>query len=153
MRGSTRHISVSFIMDPGLSLRTQKALKELAAATCAAAPPIPKQQQQQQRHHHAIGNKESSLPPVFDLSRAANEVAHAELLEFFKSTAGENVTSEVRVEKDNPPAVLGGTQEHKKGVFLKPLGTSGANHFLCVNRCSRLRHSTALAASHVYAMH
>jgi len=80
-------------MDPGLSRRTQKALKELAAATFAAAPPIPKQQQ---RHHHTIGNNASSPPPVFDLSRAANEVAHAELLEFFKSTVGENVTSEVR---------------------------------------------------------
>lgn len=92
MRGTTRHISVSGIMDPGLSLRTQKALKELAA------PPAPQQQSQQrhQQHHRSSNTDNVSLsPPVFDLSRAANEAVHAELLEFFKSTVGENVTSEV----------------------------------------------------------
>ena len=156
MRSSTRHISVSSIMDPGLSLRTQKALKELAAATCAA-PPIPKQQhsQQQQRHHHTIGDNTSSPPPVFDLSRAANEVAHAELLEFFKSTVGETVTSEVRFEIDTSLLVLkGNSRTQKRG--LKPLVTSGANYLLCMcaNRCSRLRHSTtALAVNHGYATH
>lgn len=66
-------------MDPGLSQRTKKTLQELVPAFAASAPPPP------QAGHLPI-----------DLSRALNETIHPELLEFFKSTVEDSVTSEVR---------------------------------------------------------
>ncbi|RMZ74583.1 spindle pole body component alp14 [Pyrenophora seminiperda CCB06] len=79
------------------NLKQRIEMMKLAGATCPAPPVVPqrKQKQQQQRHDTIDNNASSPPPPVFDLSRAANEVAHVELLEFFKSTVGENVTSEV----------------------------------------------------------
>jgi hypothetical protein len=80
MRG-TRHISVSSMMDPGLSLRTRKTLNDLLPAFPTSAPP------------------QQSFDPfstTIDLSRAVNEVIHPELLELFKSTVEDKITSEVR---------------------------------------------------------
>jgi hypothetical protein len=74
----TRFISVSSIMDHGLSLRAQKFLSEFALD----APP-PEQQ--------------FDPDTTIDLSCAINEVIHPELLEFFKSTIEDTVTSEVRL--------------------------------------------------------
>jgi hypothetical protein len=76
MRG-TRFISVSSIMDPGLSLRAQKTVKELLAVA-ADAPPTP-----------------FNFGTTIDLSRPLNEVIHPELLEFLKSTVEDKVTTEV----------------------------------------------------------
>ncbi|KAG9187385.1 hypothetical protein G6011_05256 [Alternaria panax] len=66
-------------MDPALSRRTQKTLKDLLPAFPASAPP----QQPFDPFSTAI-----------DLSRAVNEVIHPELLEFFRSTVIDNITSE-----------------------------------------------------------
>ncbi|CAN9159617.1 unnamed protein product [Alternaria alternata] len=66
-------------MDPGLSLRTQKTLKDLLPAFSASAPP-------QQPF--------DPFSTTIDLSRAVNEVLHPELLEFFKGTVEDKITSE-----------------------------------------------------------
>jgi hypothetical protein len=77
MRG-TRFISVSSIMDPGLSLRAQKALEGLLPVAGEGAPP-----------QHLVSDT------TIDLSHPLNEVIHPELLEFLKSTVEDRVTSEV----------------------------------------------------------
>ncbi|KAK1917487.1 hypothetical protein P3342_000200 [Pyrenophora teres f. teres] len=93
MRGSTRHIAIESAMDPGLSRRSQKVLAVAGGGGGGGAP----QQQWQSQQHYTIDRDGDDASPaaLIDLSRATNEVAHAELLEFFKSTVGENVTSEV----------------------------------------------------------
>jgi hypothetical protein len=63
-------------MDAGLSLRAARTLDGLLPG--AAAPP------------HAY------LNAAIDLSNAQNEVLRPELLEFFKSTVEDKVTSNVR---------------------------------------------------------
>ncbi|EDU40965.1 Aminotransferase GliI [Pyrenophora tritici-repentis] len=73
-------------MDPGLSRRS---LKVLAAAGGAA----PHQQQQWGSQQQHTIDRDGDDATLIDLSRATNEVAHAELLEFFKSTVGEDVTT------------------------------------------------------------
>ncbi|CAE6995770.1 hypothetical protein PTNB85_04780 [Pyrenophora teres f. teres] len=80
-------------MDPGLSRRSQKVLAVAGGGGGGGAP----QQQWQSQQHYTIDRDGDDASPaaLIDLSRATNEVAHAELLEFFKSTVGENVTSEV----------------------------------------------------------
>ncbi|EFQ93225.1 hypothetical protein PTT_09457 [Pyrenophora teres f. teres 0-1] len=77
-------------MDPGLSRRSQKVLA-VAGGGGGGAP----QQQWQSQQHYTIDRDGDDASPaaLIDLSRATNEVAHAELLEFFKSTVGENVTT------------------------------------------------------------
>ena len=65
-------------MDAGLSLRMHKALQELVPAFAAAAPP-----------------KQYNPATAVDLSSAQNEVLRAELLELFKTTVEDKVTSEV----------------------------------------------------------
>jgi hypothetical protein len=82
MRGTTRHLSISSRMDPGLSLRTRSTLDALLPAFSASAPPS-------QRPFDPFST-------TIDLSRAVNEVLHPELLEFFKTTVEEKATSEVR---------------------------------------------------------
>jgi hypothetical protein len=74
---NTHFISVSAIMDPGLSLRAQKLLPEFTPG----APPPPQRQ--------------FDPDTTIDLSYAVNELVHPQLLEFFKSTVEDNVTSEV----------------------------------------------------------
>jgi hypothetical protein len=65
-------------MDPGLSLRAQKTLKELLTVATEGAPP-------------PRFNPDTTI----DLSRPFNEVIHPELLEFLKSTVEDKVASEV----------------------------------------------------------
>ena len=65
-------------MDAGLSSRLEGTLKELLPAFAAAAPP---------------GQYDPTT--AVDLSTAQNEVLRPELLEFFKRTVEDKVTSEV----------------------------------------------------------
>ncbi|KAI0581814.1 hypothetical protein TUN199_06137 [Pyrenophora tritici-repentis] len=85
-------------MDPGLSRRS---LKVLAAAGGAA----PHQQQQWGSQQQHTIDRDGDDATLIDLSRATNEVAHAELLEFFKSTVGEDVTSEGCIISQSSPSL------------------------------------------------
>lgn len=67
-----------FAMDSGLSSRLERTLTDLLPAFAAAAPP-----------------KQFDPTTAVDLSTAQNEVLRPELLEFFKSTVEDKVTSEV----------------------------------------------------------
>ncbi|KAF1836168.1 PLP-dependent transferase [Decorospora gaudefroyi] len=67
-------------MDPGLSRRAQKTLKELLPAFATG--------------RHASQHSDKPDNSTIDLSSALNEVIHPELLEFLKSTVEEHVTSE-----------------------------------------------------------
>ncbi|KAH7350503.1 pyridoxal phosphate-dependent transferase [Pyrenochaeta sp. MPI-SDFR-AT-0127] len=64
-------------MESGLSVRVQRTLDELLPVFAAAAPP-----------------KQYNPTSAVDLSNAQNEVLRSELLEFFKSTIEDQLTSE-----------------------------------------------------------
>jgi len=71
-------LCTTLTMDSGLSSRTEETLKQLLPAFAAAAPP---------KHYNPT--------TAVDLSTAQNEVLRPELLEFFKSTVEDKVTSQV----------------------------------------------------------
>lgn len=66
------------MMESGLSLRMQKTLDELLPVFTTATP---------QKHHN--------LTTCIDLANAQNEVLRSELVELFKSTVEDKVTSQV----------------------------------------------------------
>lgn len=65
-------------MEAGLSKRMEKTLNELLPAAKAVAPLL-----------------ECDRTTAIDLSNAQNEVLRSELLDFFKSTVDDSVTSQV----------------------------------------------------------